>query len=99
MRVLEGMGGKIDGLGGAVGDADGGSIDAQLSGQGPLQRVWFRLGIVADDVEPLAQMRLQRLQVYVAVDIGAEIRHHRAAKMKGIVAVSVDHRSENTLQK
>ena len=74
-------------------------MDAQSSGQCPFQGIRLRLGIMADAVEPLAQMLFQRFHVYMAVDVGTEIRHHRTFKMIGIVAVSLDHCLENTLQK
>ena len=87
------MGGQVDGFGGAGGDADFFGGDAVPGGEGALERVGFRLGIMADGVEPLAQMRLQRLQIHVAIDVGTEVRHNGASVAEGIVTVTVDHRS------
>ena len=89
----EGVGGQVDGLGGAGGDADFFGGDAVPGGEGALERVGFRLGIMADGVEPLAQMRLQRRQIHVAIDVGTEVRHNGATVAEGIVTVTVDHRS------
>ena len=93
MGAGEGVGGQVDGLGGAGGDADGSGGDAVAGGEGALERVGFRLGIMADGVEPLAQMRFQRRQIHVAIDVGTEVRHNGASVAEGIVTVTVDHRS------
>ena len=89
---MEGVGDQVDGFGGAGGDQDVGGVEAEEAGEGAFQPVGLRLGIVPDGVEPLAQMRLQGLQVHVTIDIRAEIRPDGPRIAVGVVSVSLNHR-------
>ena len=89
--VLKGVGGQVDGFGGSVGDADGGRIDTQVFRQSLFQRVGLRFRIVADGVEALTQVCLQRLQIHVVVYVRAEVRTNGPLEAESIVSMSADH--------
>ena len=88
----KGVGGEVDGFGGAGSDADGGGVEAEPGGECLFQRVGFGLGIIADGVEPRTEMRLQRREIHVTIDIRAEIRPDGPPVAVCVVPVPLNHR-------